>query len=138
MSINLIETAKTLARFAHAGQTRRDGFTPYVAHPEAVAHSLRFSSSEIIAAAWLHDVLEDTSLDVATMRAAGIPDPVLEAIQLLTKGDEGYYVYLAKLRKNEIARRVKIADMLHNLSDAPTDAQIRKYAQGLLELIPVK
>jgi len=36
---------------------------------------------------------------------------------------------------NELARKVKIADMLSNLADNPTDKQIKKYAKGLLFLV---
>jgi len=132
----MIETAITLARFAHAGQFRRDGKTPYITHPEAVAGRLAGESSEVICAAWLHDVLEDTAMTAETMRVAGISEAVIEAVHLLTKNGENYIAYLHRIRDNEIARKVKIADMLHNLSDHPTPRQIRKYAQGLLELVP--
>jgi len=39
------------------------------------------------------------------------------------------------VKENEIARKVKVADMLHNLSDEPTKKQILKYAQGLVALL---
>lgn len=38
--MDLIETARELARSAHAGQTRKDGVTPYIEHPLAVAATL--------------------------------------------------------------------------------------------------
>ncbi len=60
----LVERAATLARLAHAGQ-RYNG-SPYTDHLEAVAGTLRehgVDDPELIAAAWLHDVVEDTPVD---------------------------------------------------------------------------
>lgn len=121
---------------AHNGQTRRDHFTPYISHPQNVAERLRGESDEIIMTAWLHDVLEDTKETPDSMRAAGIPEPVIEAVQVLTKTEgEDYSVYLARVKAHPIARKVKIADMLSNLGDSPTDKQIIKYAYGLILLV---
>ncbi len=125
-----------IARKAHAGQYRRDGHTPYINHPAAVARKLSGESAEVIATAWLHDVLEDTAETAETLRAAGVPDSVINAVEVLTKSkDVSYDEYLSGVRQNWIARKVKVADMLHNLSDNPTDKQIVKYAKGLLFLV---
>jgi (p)ppGpp synthase/HD superfamily hydrolase len=128
--------AEHIARKAHAEQLRRDGVTPYITHPEAVARRLFGESDEVIATAWLHDVLEDTSVTAEILRTSGIPAQVVNAVVRLTKSSEhSYEFYLAGVRENEIARKVKVADMLHNLSDAPTQEQIVKYARGLLALL---
>jgi (p)ppGpp synthase/HD superfamily hydrolase len=88
-----------------------------------------------VAAAWLHDVLEDTAETVESLQQAGIPAAVIAAVDLVTKRDGvAYDAYLAKIRQHDVAREVKIADMLDNLSDSPVDAQIIKYARGLLVL----
>jgi (p)ppGpp synthase/HD superfamily hydrolase len=135
MSGFLIQAAEELAHTAHAGQTRRDGITPYIGHPSRVAWKLAGRSPEIIAAAWLHDTLEDTKLTVEEMSRCGIPGSVIEAVQVLTKQPGvSYDQYLAAVKANPIAWRVKVADMLDNLSDSPTDRQIVKYAHGLLFL----
>lgn len=121
---------------AHNGQTRRDRFTPYISHPQNVAERLRGESDEVIMTAWLHDVLEDTKETPDSMRAAGIPESVIEAVQVLTKvPGEDYSVYLTRVKAHPVARKVKIADMLSNLSDSPTDKQILKYAHGLIALL---
>lgn len=132
--MTLEEKARRLAENAHAGQTRRDGRTPYIRHPGAVAASLSGESPEVIATAWLHDVMEDTAETAESLLRAGIPDAVIEAVALLTKADASYETYLKAVRAHPIARKVKIADMLHNLSDSPTEKQIVKYARGLLIL----
>lgn len=135
MKMTLKELANNIAWEAHNGQFRRDGFTAYIAHPARVAQRLKNEDEEVIAAAWLHDVLEDTKVTVEQLREHSIPESVIEAVVLLTKRDgEDYFVYLHRLRRNDIARKVKVADMLDNLSDGPTHRQIRRYAQGLLEL----
>ena len=58
------EAAKAFASERHEGQTRRDGKTPYITHPIRVAERLQKAGvikAEILAAAVLHDVIEDSS-----------------------------------------------------------------------------
>lgn len=127
--------ASSIARKAHDGQFRRDKTTPYITHPEAVAWSLGNEDPDVIAAAWLHDVLEDTEVTISELKHAGIPVRVIEAVALLTRWDEqSYEDYLFWVSQNEIALKVKIADIHHNLSDAPTKKQIAKYQKALLIL----
>jgi (p)ppGpp synthase/HD superfamily hydrolase len=124
--------ASSIARKAHDGQFRRDGITPYITHPEAVAQSLDGEHPDVIAAAWLHDVLEDTQTSVVHLKNAGIPWQVIDAVELLTRDDgQPYEDYLHWITQDEIARKVKIADIRHNLSDAPTEKQIAKYGKAL-------
>lgn len=124
--------ASSIARKAHYGQFRRDGITPYITHPEAVAESLEGEHPDVIAAAWLHDVLEDTDTTMQDLLLSGLPGSVVEAVVSLTKkrGDT-YEAYLWRVGMNEIARKVKTADIQHNLSDSPTERQIAKYRNAL-------
>ncbi|HEU4753413.1 MAG TPA: HD domain-containing protein, partial [Armatimonadota bacterium] len=66
----LLRRAFTRAEQAHAGQLRDSG-VPYIAHPLQVAHILADLSSDVptIAAGLLHDVVEDTIIDLETIRA---------------------------------------------------------------------
>lgn len=90
----------------------------------------------MIAAAWLHDILEDTGATSESLFNAGIPHEVIDALLVLTKSKgESYEEYLDMVSMNGIARQVKVADMLHNLSDKPTKRQIIKYSKGLLLLL---
>jgi (p)ppGpp synthase/HD superfamily hydrolase len=128
--------AKSLAERKHYGQLRRDGLTPYYVHLAAVAHKLRAESDEVVAAAWLHDVLEDTDTLPSQLLGRGIPADVVAAVEAMTKRKGvSYPEYLKGVKANPIAAKVKVADMLHNLSDSPTEKQIGKYARGLLYLI---
>lgn len=126
--------ASTIARIAHAGQFRKDGATPYVTHSEAVAGMVSDKSK---AAAWLHDVLEDCEgITTFTLRQCGIYESTVLAVSLLTKMGEEYDDYIAQICGNTIAREVKIADIMHNLSCNPTPQAIDKYAKALKILNP--
>ena len=63
---NLIVKAFKLAYKAHDGQFRASG-EPYIIHPIAVANLLKEigASSSVIAAGLLHDVVEDTGIDLS-------------------------------------------------------------------------
>lgn len=58
-----------LARHHHRGQIRKGGL-PYITHPVAVAKTLRKAGygDEVVAAALLHDVLEDTGCELEEMQ----------------------------------------------------------------------
>lgn len=133
--MDIIENARTVAERAHRGQFRRDGTTPYLSHPAGVAGFLNGESPEVIAAAWLHDVLEDTKETADTLRADGVGEEVIAAVEVLTKRRWiPYQEYLAAVKANPVARKVKVADMVHNLTDSPSERQKTKYARGLLFL----
>src|SRR5437899_1763564 len=67
---DLLRRAYTRAEQAHAGQLRDSG-APYIEHPLQVAHILADLGSDAptIAAGLLHDVVEDTSVDLETIHA---------------------------------------------------------------------
>jgi len=140
-----LSIATRIAREAHQGQFRRDGITPYFDHPWRVQKRLESESESVRCAALLHDVLEDTNTTQEDLILAGISLPVVFAVQALTKnegkvfdescGPQSYEAYLSFVKQNPIARKVKIADMLDNLSDSPTEKQILKYAKGLTLLL---
>ena len=73
--------AYELAAEAHRGQTRKDGTTPYIGHPLAVARELRRNglSEETQVAGLLHDVVEDSEMtagDVAERFGVGVGELV--------------------------------------------------------------
>jgi (p)ppGpp synthase/HD superfamily hydrolase len=132
---DLVAMAARIAKKAHDGQYRRDGITPYIKHPENVAKRLH-GDQYAEAVGWLHDVLEDTKETSESLRTQGIPDEIIACVVKLTKRDDlNYEDYLAEIRADPLAKKVKIADMLSNLSDSPTNKQIIKYAKGLLVLL---
>ncbi len=152
---DLIRRAYELARRAHANQRRASG-EPYVYHALAVAQilaELRLDH-ETIAAAILHDVVEDTATPLDTLaaefgpRVAGLVDGVtkMDVIKDLPEpGDTGKRerAQSESLRKMLLAMAedvrvvlIKLADRLHNmrtLDSLPPDKQ-RRIARETLEL----
>ncbi len=55
--------------------------------------------------------------------------------QIMTASGQMYSKKVSLLSQQGIKAKVKIADMLSNLADNPTDKQIKKYAKGLLFLV---
>jgi len=128
---HLVWRAYNIAKNAHSGTFRRDQITEYITHPLAVEKLLEKECDYIRMVALLHDVLEDTSVTEKDL-AIDFPQEVVDAVVLLThKKDEAYEDYIKKVKENKIARKVKITDMLHNLSCNPTQKQINKYLKGL-------
>lgn len=63
----------------------------------------------------LHDVIEDSNHTPGELSQAGFPDEVVRAVRALTRDPHMHYLdYVARLRQNPIARRVKLADLIHN------------------------
>jgi (p)ppGpp synthase/HD superfamily hydrolase len=134
-SQQVVHLAAQIATDAHRGQFRRDSVTPYISHPEAVAKLVQ-GDDLAEAIAWLHDVLEDTAIKAQDLASLGLPREVIARVELLTKTDGmEYEQYLGRIKRDPVAKRVKIADMLANLGDRPSERQIVKYAKGLLILL---
>lgn len=128
-----LQLATHLAREFHHGQFRRDRVTDYILHPIAVSNHPSLKNDEKArAVAMLHDILEDTEATAELLLNRGVDKDIVEAVEVLTKRDnKTYEAYLYRVLDNEMARKVKIADMICNLADDPTDRQIKKYAFGL-------
>lgn len=134
MDPDLSVAAQRIATEAHEGQFRRDGKVPYIEHPRAVASRVGNGIDAKIVA-WLHDVLEDGDVTVEQLEAAGIPSRCIDAVVLLSKTPRvSYEAYLEAVAQDPLATKVKIADMISNLADNPTDKQLKKYAKGLMRL----
>ncbi len=108
-----LERAIALAAKAHTGQRDKAG-APYILHPLRVM--LRLDTPEAMQAAVLHDVLEDTPVTVESLRDAGFSEPVIEAVDALTRRpDETYTAFIDRVKAHPIARRIKLADLEDNL-----------------------
>ncbi|MFC4244570.1 RelA/SpoT family protein [Gryllotalpicola reticulitermitis] len=122
--IALIERAYNTAERAHAGQTRRSG-EPYITHPLAVAQILADLGigSKTIAAALLHDTVEDTEYGLEQL-TADFGTEIAMLVDGVTKLDKVKYGDSAQaetVRKMIIAMSkdirvlvIKLADRLHN------------------------
>ena len=131
-----LEEIIEISRQAHLGQTRFDKVTPYFTHVEGVANSFASGEQTMMMIAYLHDVLEDTSLTAQALLGLSVHPRVIESVVAITKvKDEDYFVYLARVKANDWAKRVKIADILYNLGDSPSRNQVKKYAKALKFLL---
>ena len=109
----LIEKALAIALGAHQGQKDKAG-APYILHPLRVM--LRMEMELEMIAAVLHDVVEDTGLTIEDLRRVGIPEAALAAVEHLTRREEeSYEEFIERVKQNEIARKVKLADLQDNM-----------------------
>jgi hypothetical protein len=110
-----VALAKGIAFAAHRGQLDQIG-AEYIDHPGRVAERFDpLTEPVLVAAAWLHDVLEDTAVTAQNLLEAGVQPEVVEVVQLLTRtpdvADDEYY---ARIGRHPLARRVKLADLDDN------------------------
>lgn len=138
---NMLQQAIYVALDAHEGQVDRGGH-PYVNHPFYLC--TRFDNLGTKVTALLHDVIEDSDKytldDIEEMFGKVIRNAV-DAISK-RKGQETYQEYLERVKSNEIARLVKLADINHNLDkkripfvDEKYDRMAKKYEKALEYLI---
>ena len=127
----LVERAKIFAEKKHLGQFRVDGKTPYIIHPFRVADIVKkFKKShridELVAAAYLHDTLEDTHTGVNELRNNFGEIVALLVVELTSNPLEiknlGKTKYLSEKLGSEDnmsswALTIKLADRLDNVSD---------------------
>lgn len=129
----LVALAKAIAEEAHAGQFRRDGVTPYILHPAKVA-ALMGDDPILEQVAWLHDVLEDTEMTPEELLKRGVSREAVLTVCDLTHETGSYAGYISRVSHNPLARKVKIADIVANLTDDPTPRQIVKDHAALQQL----
>ena len=123
--VKLVERAYETAAFHHRDQRRRSG-DPYITHPLAVATILADlgMTSSTLAAAMLHDTVEDTSYSLAQLRV-DFGDEVARLVDGVTKLDQvkyGQATAAETVRKMVVAMArdirvlvIKLADRLHNM-----------------------
>lgn len=128
----------------HSGQKDKSG-VPYIYHVTHVAEQMNTEDETIVAL--LHDTLEDTELNPNYIKD-NCGEHILEAVKLLThKKNEPYFDYIMKIKDNPLARKVKIADLQHNIDLTrianPSDKdfkRVEKYKKALeiLKMKPIK
>jgi (p)ppGpp synthase/HD superfamily hydrolase len=111
--MNVLEAAVALACKAHAGQLDKSG-KPYILHPLRLMLNFQDEDAQIVSV--LHDVVEDNDVTLDDLRALGIGEPVIAAIDCLSKRPgEAYDHFIERIRPNALARKVKVADIRDNL-----------------------
>lgn len=126
---DLVFAAAAFAARAHRSQLRKDQVTPYVSHPFRVClvvrHVFGFEEPNMLAAALLHDTIEDTTTDCDDITEQFGPT-VAKWVAALSKDkrlphDEREDQYAATLAAADWQAKVlKLADLYDNLGDSAT------------------
>ena len=137
----LINKAKMLAGKAHEGQFRKYSGMPYIVHPIEVATIVQTveHSDEMIAAALLHDVVEDTDYSFEDI-ANEVSPKVSELVKGLTdvsNPQDGNRKVRKAIDKDHLAEQnaevqtIKLADVISNSQDIK--ANDPKFAKVYIE-----
>ena len=146
--IALVERAFQFSDSAHRGQFRKSG-EPYITHPLAVASILSQwrLDAQGLAAALLHDVMEDTAitkLEIETSFGKPVADMVdgvskLDQIESTSREDaqaENFRKMLLAMAQDVRVILIKLADRLHNMRtlDAMAPTHRRRIARETLDI----
>jgi GTP pyrophosphokinase len=148
----LLEHAFAFAAQAHEGQQRRSG-EPFIEHPFAVARILAelHLDEETLAAALLHDVVEDTGVETDQLKSefgeeiAKLVDGVtkLTRIQFQSREHaeaENYRKMIVAMAQDPRVILIKLADRLHNMRTIEylgKQKQIQKSKEALEVYAPI-
>lgn len=119
---SLIEKAALIAFVGHAGQVRKDGGSPYVIHPYMASLKLAKHGfkDHVLAAALVHDVLEDTLVTASQLEEL-LGREVVEIVQVLTEDKSLEWEvrkekYIEAIRHASVeVKAVSAVDKIHNL-----------------------
>ena len=115
INTKLTRKAMIIAYNAHMNQLDRVG-VPYIYHPIHLAEQMNTETECIVAL--LHDVVEDTNITFEQLEKE-FPSDVIDILKLLTHHKETKYMdYIIEIKKNPIAKKVKIADIKHNADES--------------------
>jgi len=117
MKNKLSELAEQFAKHFHEGQYRKTGNLPYIVHPNNVVRYLKtfgVTDPAHIAIAWLHDVLEDTSLTYKILKKH-FGKKVAQGVYILSRNvdDETYKRRL--ITASTKIQFIKLCDILDNI-----------------------
>lgn len=126
--MDMVEKARVFATAAHAAvkQLRKYTFEPYIVHPAEVAAivATRPHDPEMLAAAWLHDVVEDTGVtnEDVTREFGNKVGKYVGWLTKISRPEYGNRAFRMQMDRNYIAgapaevKTVKLADLISNCS----------------------
>lgn len=133
-----IKKALEIAFDAHKDQVDKAGL-PYIYHPFYLATQMETVDSIIVAL--LHDVVEDSHYTFEEIENYGFSPSIISALRLLTHEDsEDYIAYIHRVKENELARIVKLADLKHNSDESRLshmDDKVRERLNRYVESIKI-
>jgi (p)ppGpp synthase/HD superfamily hydrolase len=126
----MFSKALRIATKYHEGQFDKAG-KPYILHPIAVAMKAQTQAEEVVAL--LHDTVEDTDYTEEMLRE-DFPKHIADAVIAMTKREgETYVEFVLRIKETPVARKVKMYDMEHNMSDRGVkikDSLMERYKKG--------
>ena len=136
----ILDRSKEIAKAAHEGQVDKAG-KPYIEHPMRVMKMGKTVEEKI--AGVLHDVVEDSEWTFEMLEKEGIPKDVMDALRCVTKlsEDEDYDHFIARVKTNPLAVKVKLNDLKDNMDITRLDqvtekdlARLNKYIRAYKQL----
>ncbi|MDH5572898.1 MAG: HD domain-containing protein [Gammaproteobacteria bacterium] len=108
-------SAIALAASAFEGRTDKGG-KPYILHCLHVMNKMKYEDDEeLMIAAVLHDLVEDTHYTLADLKDMGYSTYVVSVINTLThKEGQDYFEYIVNIGHSISASKIKIQDLRHN------------------------
>lgn len=119
----MINTPCTRKAMRVAYQAHKNQFDkaqiPYIYHPIHLAEQMNTELECIVAL--LHDVVEDTDMTFLDLEKF-FSSEVIEILKLLTRDKRTDYMeYIKKIKPNKVAKKIKIADIIHNSDETRLD-----------------
>ncbi len=108
-----LEEAIKLASIKHYGQVDKAN-KPYILHLLYVMNNVSDLNVKIVGI--LHDILEDTDITRNVLLNYGFSEDIVISVEVLTKSkNQKYMEYIENIKSNNIARKVKLIDLKHNM-----------------------
>lgn len=108
-----LEQAIKLVSIKHYGQKDKAN-KPYLFHLLYVMNNLDDLNAKIVGV--LHDILEDTDITRNDLFNYGFSEEIVIAVEILTKPkNQKYMDYIENIKSNNIAKKVKLIDLKHNM-----------------------
>ena len=125
---NLLQLAIEIAIKKHKGSVDKQDKV-YVLHPLRVM--LSFSDIRLQIIGVLHDVVEDTNVSFEQLSNIGFPIEIVEALQYLTRDKTiPYFTYIENVKKNDLAKQVKLADLKDNMREGCPPNLLKRYKKA--------
>lgn len=111
-----VKKAYDIAVKAHAKSINSKNGEPCISHAMRVASMVENIPVYKIVA-FLHDVVEDTDTCISDIEKEFDSQFIAPAVQAITRNkNEDYFDYIRRVKRNEIARQVKVADLIDNMN----------------------
>ena len=112
--MNKLNKAIILSAKIHSGKKGRNN-EPAVLHPIRVMNQMKSNKGKIVGV--LHDVVETEKISIDDLAAQGFGKSVCKTVDALSRRKwEKYDDYINRLKKNKLAIKVKLEDLIDNYS----------------------